>query len=58
MPSRSGIITSGVLTKLGFHVEGEAETAAQGLKLFRELKPKLVMSDDFPRERRVIYYQR
>ncbi len=33
------------LTKLGFHVVGEAETAAQGLRLFRELKPQLVTLD-------------
>jgi two-component system chemotaxis response regulator CheY len=39
------------LTKLGFHVVGEAETAAQGLRLFRELKPKLVMLDVMMPER-------
>jgi two-component system, chemotaxis family, chemotaxis protein CheY len=39
------------LTKLGFHVEGEAETAAQGLRLFRELKPKLVTLDVMMPER-------
>jgi two-component system, chemotaxis family, chemotaxis protein CheY len=33
------------LVKLGFKVVGEAETAAQGLKLFRELKPGLVTLD-------------
>ena len=42
------------LTKLGFHVEGEAETAAQGLRLFRELKPKLVTSDVMMPERESI----
>jgi DNA-binding NarL/FixJ family response regulator len=39
------------LTKLGFHVEGEAETAALGLRLFRELKPKLVTLDVMMPER-------
>jgi len=39
------------LTKLGFHVEGEAETAAQGLRLFRDLKPKLVTLDVMMPER-------
>ena len=39
------------LTKLGFHIEGEAETAAQGLRLFRELKPKLVTLDVMMPER-------
>ena len=39
------------LTKLGFHVVGEAETAAQGLHLFRELKPRLVMLDVMMPER-------
>ena len=39
------------LTKLGFKVVGEAETAAQGLKLFRELKPKLVTLDVMMPER-------
>ena len=39
------------LTKLGFHVEGEAETAAQGLRLFRELEPKLVTLDVMMPER-------
>jgi len=39
------------LTKLGFHVEGEAETAAEGLRLFRELKPKLVTLDVMMPER-------
>jgi two-component system chemotaxis response regulator CheY len=39
------------LTKLGFHVAGEAETAAQGLRLFRELKPKLVTLDVMMPER-------
>lgn len=39
------------LTKLGFHVVGEAETAAQGLRLFRELKPKLVTLDVMMPER-------
>ena len=39
------------LTKLSFHVEGEAETAAQGLRLFRELKPKLVTLDVMMPER-------
>jgi two-component system chemotaxis response regulator CheY len=39
------------LTKLGFHVVGEAETAAQGLRLFRELKPRLVTLDVMMPER-------
>lgn len=39
------------LTKLGFNVAGEAETAAQGLRLFRELKPKLVTLDVMMPER-------
>jgi two-component system chemotaxis response regulator CheY len=39
------------LTKLGFHVAGEAETAAQGLRLFRELKPRLVTLDVMMPER-------
>jgi two-component system, chemotaxis family, chemotaxis protein CheY len=39
------------LTKLGFKVVGEAETAAQGLKLFRDLKPKLVTLDVMMPER-------
>lgn len=33
------------LVKFGCKVVGEAETAAQGLKLFRELKPDLVTLD-------------
>lgn len=33
------------LVRLGFKVVGEAETAAQGLKLFRELRPDLVTLD-------------
>ena len=39
------------LVKLGFKVVGEAETAAQGLKLFRELKPGLVTLDVMMPER-------
>ena len=39
------------LTKLGFHVVGEAETAARGLLLFRELKPRLVTLDVMMLER-------
>ena len=39
------------LAKLGFKVVGEAETAAQGLRLFRELKPKLVTLDVMMPER-------
>ena len=39
------------LTKLGFHVVGEADTAAQGLHLFRELKPRLVTLDVMMPER-------
>jgi two-component system chemotaxis response regulator CheY len=39
------------LIKLGFHIEGEAENAAQGLRLFRELKPKLVTLDVMMPER-------
>jgi two-component system, chemotaxis family, chemotaxis protein CheY len=39
------------LTKLGFRVAGEAETAAQGLQLFRELKPRLVTLDVMMPER-------
>ncbi|HZO81171.1 MAG TPA: response regulator [Candidatus Binataceae bacterium] len=33
------------LVKFGCKIVGEAETAAQGLKLFRELKPDLVTLD-------------
>ena len=39
------------LIKLGFHIEGEAENAVQGLRLFRELKPKLVTLDVMMPER-------
>lgn len=39
------------LVKLGFHVVGEAENAVQGLRLFRELKPKLVTLDVMMAER-------
>ena len=39
------------LIKLGCHIEGEAENAAQGLRLFRELKPKLVTLDVMMPER-------
>ena len=39
------------LSKLGFHIEGEAENAAQGLRLFRELKPRLVTLDVMMPER-------
>ncbi|HVA40529.1 MAG TPA: response regulator [Candidatus Binataceae bacterium] len=39
------------LVKLGFRVVGEAETAAQGLKLFRELKPRLITLDVMMPER-------
>ena len=39
------------LVKLGFKVVGEAETAAHGLKLFRELKPGLVTLDVMMPER-------
>ena len=39
------------LLKLGFKIVGEAETAAQGLKLFRELKPGLVTLDVMMLER-------
>jgi len=39
------------LVKLGFRVVGEAENAAQGLRLFRELKPKLVTLDVMMPER-------
>ena len=39
------------LLKLGFKVVGEAETAAQGLKLFRESKPDLVTLDVLMPER-------
>jgi two-component system chemotaxis response regulator CheY len=39
------------LVKLGFKVVGEAETAVQGLKLFRELKPGLVTLDVMMPER-------
>lgn len=39
------------LVKLGFHVVGEAETAAEGLRLFRELKPRLVTLDVMMPER-------
>jgi len=39
------------LVKLGFRVVGEADNAAQGLQLFRELKPKLVMLDVMMPER-------
>jgi two-component system chemotaxis response regulator CheY len=44
-------ITRHHLTKLGFHVVGEAENAAQGLALFRELKPRLVTLDVMMPER-------
>jgi two-component system chemotaxis response regulator CheY len=39
------------LVKLGFQVVGEAENAVQGLRLFRELKPKLVTLDVMMPER-------
>jgi two-component system chemotaxis response regulator CheY len=39
------------LIKLGFRIAGEAESAAQGLRLFRELKPKLVTLDVMMSER-------
>jgi CheY-like chemotaxis protein len=39
------------LSKLGFEVAGEAETAAQGLRLFRQLKPGLVTLDVLMPER-------
>jgi two-component system, chemotaxis family, chemotaxis protein CheY len=39
------------LVKLSFKVVGEAETAAQGLKLFRELRPGLVTLDVMMPER-------
>ena len=39
------------LVKLGFHVVGEADNAAQGLRLFRELKPRLVTLDVMMPER-------
>ena len=39
------------LVKLGFKVVGEAETAAHGLKLFRELTPGLVTLDVMMPER-------
>lgn len=39
------------LVKLGFKVVGEAETAAQGLRLFRELRPGLVTLDVMMPER-------
>ena len=39
------------LVKLGFKVVGEAETASQGLKLFRELRPGLVTLDVMMPER-------
>jgi DNA-binding NarL/FixJ family response regulator len=39
------------LIKFGFHVVGEAENAAQGLRLFRELKPRLVTLDVMMPER-------
>ena len=39
------------LTKLGFKIAGEAETAAQGLRLFRQLKPALVTLDVLMPER-------
>jgi two-component system chemotaxis response regulator CheY len=39
------------LVKLGFRVVGEAENAVQGLRLFRELKPKLVTLDVMMPER-------
>jgi DNA-binding response OmpR family regulator len=39
------------LVRLGFRVVGEAENAAQGLRLFRELKPKLVTLDVMMAER-------
>ncbi len=39
------------LLKLGFKIVGEAETAAQGLKLFRELRPGLVTLDVMMLER-------
>lgn len=39
------------LVKLGFKVVGEAETAAAGLKLFRQLKPGLVTLDILMPER-------
>jgi DNA-binding NarL/FixJ family response regulator len=39
------------LVKLGFKVVGEAETAAHGLKLFRELRPGLVTLDVMMPER-------
>jgi len=39
------------LVKLGFRVVGEADNAAQGLQLFRELMPKLVMLDVMMPER-------
>jgi two-component system chemotaxis response regulator CheY len=39
------------LLKLGFKVVGEAETAAQGLQLFRHLKPGLVTLDILMPER-------
>jgi two-component system chemotaxis response regulator CheY len=39
------------LIKLGFHVVGEADNAAQGLRLFRELKPRLVTLDVMMPER-------
>jgi response regulator of citrate/malate metabolism len=39
------------LVKLGFKVVGEAETSAQGLKLFRQLRPGLVTLDVMMPER-------
>jgi len=39
------------LVKLGFKVVGEAETAAHGLQLFRELRPGLVTLDVMMPER-------
>jgi len=49
-PSARKII-SHHLVKLGFRVVGEAENAADGLRLFRELKPKLVTLDVMMPER-------
>ena len=39
------------LVKLGFTIVGEAETAAQGLELFRKLRPSLVTLDVMMPER-------
>ena len=59
IPSRSGIITSSV-TSLGLRSLKSAKALRGGLGFALDMEAELgqMMADDFPRERRIIYYQR